>query len=61
MFTHNRQRRVKTDIRVDEESDSVFYKQPIYYEFRPDMTNGSLDDPISIVNLPYVVRNFYLP
>jgi len=55
-----RQKRVKTDIEVNEDNDSVFYRQPIYYHFRPDMTNGSLDDVISIVNLPYVVSSCYI-
>ncbi|CAL8137069.1 unnamed protein product [Orchesella dallaii] len=48
------QKRVKTDIEVNEENDSVFYRQPIYYHFRPDMTNGTLEDVISMVNLPYI-------
>lgn len=54
-----RQKRVKTDISINEENDSVFYRQPIYYHFRPDMTNGSLDDEISVVNLPYIVSFFH--
>ncbi|ODN04768.1 Scavenger receptor class B member 1 [Orchesella cincta] len=48
------QKRVKTEVEVNEDNDSVFYKQPVYYHFRPDMTNGSLDDVISMINLPYV-------
>lgn len=50
-----RQKRVKTDIEVNEDNDSVFYRQPVYYHFRPDLTQGSLEDVISVVNLPFIV------
>lgn len=46
----------KFDITTDEENDTVRYRQVHTYYFQPHLSNGSVDDVFTFINLPFVVR-----
>jgi len=56
----SRQKRKKIDVEYNEEHDSFYYRQPITYFYRPDMTSGSDEDLITVPNLPFIVSLFFL-
>jgi len=49
------EKRVKIDIELNEENNTVFYRQPVRYFFRPDLSNGTEEDRFKILNIPLVV------
>ncbi len=49
------QKRKKINITINSENDTIDYQQVIEYFFRPDKSNGSEDDEITVINLPLVV------
>ncbi|CAL8138190.1 unnamed protein product [Orchesella dallaii] len=46
------QKRKKVDIEFHEENDTVSYRQIMTYHFQPHLSNGSLNDTVTMVNLP---------
>ena len=57
-----REKRVKTVLGHNEEDDTVIYQQAITYFFEPELSNGSLDDVITVPNIPLIVSitEFYV-
>lgn len=49
------EKRVKVDIELNEENNTVLYRQPVHYFFRPDLSNGTEEDEIVTLNIPLVV------
>jgi len=43
------------DIRINKENGTIFYRLPPVNFFEPDMSNGSLDDLVTVLNVPFVV------
>ena len=50
-----REKRYKIDLSINKTADTVTYRQPVIYYFRPDRSNGTEDDMINIINIPLVV------
>jgi hypothetical protein len=46
---------VKEIISMDNEKDTITYRQRIIYTFRPDLSNGSEYDRLVVINVPFVV------
>ncbi|CAG7828989.1 unnamed protein product [Allacma fusca] len=46
------EKRTKQVISIDENEDTVTYKEIIHYYFRPDLSVGSQEDMVNIVNVP---------
>ncbi|CAG7726054.1 unnamed protein product [Allacma fusca] len=49
------EKRVKIDIELNEANNTVSYRQPIKYFFRPDLSNGTEEDEFIVINMPLVV------
>ncbi|CAG7817502.1 unnamed protein product [Allacma fusca] len=50
------EKRSKQIVAMDEEEDTVTYKEVVWYYFRPDLSIGSQEDTVNIVNIPFIVR-----
>ncbi|CAG7726305.1 unnamed protein product, partial [Allacma fusca] len=50
----NREKRQKKILGRDEEEDSITYNETYHYIFRADMSNGTLDDKVTIFNVPFI-------
>ncbi|CAG7837572.1 unnamed protein product [Allacma fusca] len=48
------EKRTKEIISVDEEEDTVTFREIVRFYYRPDLSVGSLDDTINMVNLPLI-------
>lgn len=44
---------------IDVEADTIDFRPKITYFFREDMSGGTEDDLITLVDIPYVVLNRY--
>ncbi|CAG7833577.1 unnamed protein product [Allacma fusca] len=49
-----REKRRKVDLSVSEDEDVVTYRQPVEYFFEENMSSGSEDDLVNIINIPFV-------
>ena len=48
--------RTKTDVSLDDASDTATYKERITFHYRQDLSEGvSLDDVVTLINVPFVV------
>lgn len=43
---------------LEANDDMVKYRPKVTYTFRPDMSRGSQDDKVTLLNVPYVVGSF---
>ena len=43
------------DLSISEDGDVIKYRQPVDYFFEPAMSEGSEDDVVNIINIPFVV------
>ena len=50
----------KVNISWNDNNGTVTYKQIKRWHFVPEMTNGSLDDQISHLNVPMIVSQYYM-
>lgn len=46
---------MKKVLRIDKERDTVAYRQRTSYHFRPDLSHGSENDRLVLINVPLVV------
>lgn len=49
------EKRRKIDITLNEENGTVSYRQPVFYYFREDLSNGSESDMMTVINVPLAV------
>lgn len=56
IFDCYREKRHK--IILEANDDMVKYRPKVTYTFRPDMSRGSQDDKVTLLNVPYVVGSF---
>ena len=49
------ERRVKVEIELDEKSDTVTYREKVHYFFRPDLSHGTEEDNLKILNIPLLM------
>jgi hypothetical protein len=57
-LTVHRQKRQKVDIKFHPENDTVSYRQIMTYFYEPSMSNGSLQDVVNAINLPFLVKTY---
>ncbi|CAG7699983.1 unnamed protein product [Allacma fusca] len=48
------EKRTKQIVAVDEDADTVTYREIVWYYFRRDLSIGSQEDTINIVNIPFL-------
>lgn len=57
-----REKRIKDILAVDEEKDTITYRQRIIYKFRPDLSNGTEYDRLvshHSISIFYFLRKFH--
>ncbi|XP_035712600.1 lysosome membrane protein 2 [Folsomia candida] len=49
-----RQKRQKVDIKIHKRNDTISYRQTLTYFYQPELSTGSLQDVITVINIPFL-------